>query len=69
MNSKKIKPNEAKSGDKVYIVLKDGADRSGSVVGNDKEKRVLDVVGDNLVSMTIPYSRIERVEKVEPLAG
>ena len=69
MSNKKIKPNEAKNGDKVYIVLKDGADRSGSVVGNDKERRQLDVVGENLVSMTIPYNRIERIEKIEMLAG
>ena len=69
MSNIKIEPKEAKNGDKVYIVLKDGADRSGSVVGNDKENRHLDVVGDNLVSMTIPYSRIERIEKIEMLTG
>ena len=63
MKTTKIEPQEAVKGDKVFIIMRDGADRSGVVTGNDKETKELELVGDNLVILTISYNRIESIER------
>lgn len=64
MQSIKIKPEEAKRGDRVYIEMVKRSDRSGTVMANDPEEERLDIMGDNLVSMSIEYGRIISIEKV-----
>ncbi|MCK5062143.1 hypothetical protein KAR28_06385 [Candidatus Parcubacteria bacterium] len=70
MKTQIIKPADAKNSDRVYIEMKRnadgsrGADRIGTVTKNDPEKKHLDIIGDNLVSISIEYDRIEKIEKI-----
>lgn len=70
MKTQIIKPADAKNSDRVYIKMKrsaDGsrsADRIGTVSKNDKEEKSLDLMGDNLVLISVEYRRIEKIERI-----
>ena len=70
MKTQEIKPADAKNGDRVYIEMKRnadssrGADRIGTVSKNDPKGKCLDLMGDNLVLISVEYDRIEKIEKI-----
>ncbi len=70
MKTQIIKPADAKNSDRVYIEMKRnadgsrGADRIGTVSKNDPEEKYLDLMGDNLVLISVEYNRIEKIEKI-----
>ena len=64
MQRKKITPPEARPGDRVSIEMKQGADRDGIVSRNDPDNQKLEITGDNFVSISVSYSRIDKIEKL-----
>jgi hypothetical protein len=65
MKTTSIKPKDAVKGDQVVVLLKDDAERSGSVLSNDPEEKRLDVLSENMISFSISYSKIEKILKIE----
>jgi len=70
MKTQVIKPTDAKNSDRVYIEMKRnpdgsrGADRIGTVSKNNTEEKCLDLMGDNLVLISVEYDRIEKIERI-----
>ncbi|MEA3449440.1 MAG: hypothetical protein U9Q85_00440 [Patescibacteria group bacterium] len=64
MQRKKISAEKAKEGDKVSIEMKQGSDRDGVVASNDARARTLQITGDNFVSISLHYDKIEKIEKL-----
>jgi len=63
METKEVRISEVKKGDKVIIIMKTEQDRMGVVSVNHKTAKTIELVGDNLISVAIPYENIERIEK------
>ena len=70
MKTQEIKPDDAKNGDQVHIMMKrkkDGsrsADRNGTVTKNNTDEKSLDLMGDNFMSISVEYGKIEKIEKI-----
>jgi len=69
MHTVPIAPHRLQPGDKIIVIMNDEPERQGIVTANHTTARILELVGDNFVAISLPYRKIERAEKFESDPG